>query len=187
MIENEFVPLTPRRLHRFVEPASALISDAAADDADAHSISPAPEPGPRAIEIADRPVIGPEEFRDTLQSATNPDAARAGTDSDATRIRAAAIELAAAACERALRYAVDRNPRLLARFVDDALRAAGSPRRAIVRIATSATIAAAESHTYDLVADPELSPGDVFVDCDAGSLGATVGERAERLVRAAAS
>lgn len=184
MIENEFVPLAPRRLHHFSEPAPVPVAAAADHDA-AHSIDPTHEPGPRAIEIAEGPDIGPEDSHGAL--SPDADAGRDFTDSDSIRIRAAAIGLAAAACARALGYALDRNPRLLARFVDDALRAAGSPRRAIVRIAPTATIGGAESRAYDLVADPTLSSGDVFVDSDAGTLGATIGERAERLVRAVAS
>jgi hypothetical protein len=106
---------------------------------------------------------------------------------DAARIRAAAIGLAAAACARALRYAVDRNPRLLARFVDDALRAAGSPQHAIVLLAPSAVTSACEPGDHDYVADASLSPGDVFVECADGTLGATIEQRAEGLVRAASS
>jgi len=86
-----------------------------------------------------------------------------------------------------LRYAVDRNPRLLARFVDDALRAAGSPKTATVRVAPATATAAGASTKHDVVADDTLSLGDVLVDCDAGVLGATIEERAARLVRAAAS
>ena len=173
MIENGFAPFAPRRLHRNDEPAPAAIADVAAEEDDAQPIAPVPEPEPVATAVAEPVATGQDEVDDLDRPATN--------------IRAAAIELAAAACARALRYAVDRNPRLLARFVDDALRAAGSPRTAVVRIAPLPPFVCAESDAHDFVADPALSPGDVFVDCEAGTLGATIEERAERLVRAAAS
>jgi Flagellar assembly protein FliH len=120
-------------------------------------------------------------------NAPGPQAAHNCADADAACIRAAAIRFAAAACARALRYAVDRNPHLVARFVDEALRAAGIPHNAVVRVAPSVTSAGAASKEHDFVADSSLTPGDVIIDCAAGTLGATLEERAELLVRAAAS
>jgi hypothetical protein len=187
MPENGFVPLAPRRLMRSIDPASAEMDQAAVNGEARHTVEPVPERGPITAVADDSALeLGRNEAVESQLTAA-PAFTRDFTDADATRVRAAAIELAASACARALRYAVDRNPRLLARFVDDALRAAGSPSSAIVRIACSAASAGAATIEHDFVADPSLSPGDVFVDCADGTLGATVEERAERLVRAAAS
>jgi len=162
MTDNGFTPLVPRRLLGGQE----LLAPATPDVGGQASLAPI------------------ETFAERRRASVS---ARVGAESDENRIRAAAVDLAAAACARALRYAVDRNPRLLARFVDDALRAAGSPKSATVRVAPPTAIAAAATMKYDVVADSTLSPGDVFIDCDAGELGATIEERAARLVRAAAS
>ncbi|HKW45462.1 MAG TPA: hypothetical protein VJN22_07380 [Candidatus Eremiobacteraceae bacterium] len=176
MSDREFVPFTPRRLER-----SHGVAVAAADRA----------PSEDAVPEADHALENDAPQCDALDNAAHREAdaslAPLGAASDASRIRAAAIELAAAACARALRYAVDRNPRLLARFVDEALRAAGSPQNAAVRVAPSCAPAGDYCLAHDFVSDPTLGAGDVFVDCSDGTLGATLEERAERLVRSAAT
>ena len=194
MTENEFVPLAPRRVGGQASLAPPDVGGQASlaplDVGGQASLAPLDVDGQASLAPLDvdlQASLAPLDVGGQASLAPFAAERRRSPEPDEPRIRAAAIELAAAACARALRYAVDRNPRLLARFVDDALRAAGSPRQAIVRIAPAVTIGGAESRAYDLVADPALSPGDVFVDCDAGTLGATIGERAERLVRAAAS
>lgn len=167
MPDNRFVPLVPRQLAR-VCPSVTTTADPAAStedlptpvDADPENASEQP------VEVAAACAIETEY-------------------PDVVSVRDLAIELAAAACARALRYAVDRNPRLLARFVDDALRAAGNPKDAVVRVATPTAFTGDHPGTHALVADPSLSAGDVFVTCDAGTLGATIEERAALLVRAA--
>ncbi|HEY5095572.1 MAG TPA: hypothetical protein VII69_10680, partial [Candidatus Eremiobacteraceae bacterium] len=152
MIDSGFVPLVPRRL------VGGQASLAPSDVGEQASLAP-PDVGGQAS-LA--PFAG--------ERRRGPSLTPINTEPDEIRIRAAAVELAAAACARALRYAVDRNPRLLARFVDDALRAAGSPKTATVRVAPPMAVAAARSTEHDVVADHGLSPGDVFVDCDAGTV-----------------
>lgn len=179
MSENGFVPFSPRRLERVVE---------ASPDSDLAAIA-APAPECSAAESEHVDVEAPEAVTQ-LEATTVGNAVEAshiGGALDGARVRDEAIRLAATACSRALRYAVDRNPRLVARFVDDALRAAGSPRHAIVRVAPSATASAQEQREHDYVADTSLAPGDVFIVCADGTLGATIEQRAEGLVRAASS
>jgi hypothetical protein len=179
MHDNGFVPLAPRRLQRAGEPA-ATESAAVRHVEDPHV--PEIEHGSGLPENGDRIESGV-----TGLNAPGPQALHNCADADAACIRVAAIRFAAAACARALRYAVDRNPHLVARFVDEALRAAGIPHNAVVRVAPSVTFAGALSKEHDFVADSSLTPGDVFIDYAAGTLGATLEERAELLVRAAAS
>ena len=185
MPDNGFVPFAPRRLRRPGDSAIAEVERAAA-----RVVEEPPE-----TEVAQGPVMAEDGGRiesetgdaDVPLPAQDSSTAHRCTDVDAACIRAAAIRYAAAACARALRYAIDRNPRLIARFVDDALRAAGSPHNAVVRVAPAVTSVGAASKEHDFVADSSLAPGDVFVDCPAGTLGAMLEERAELLVRAVAS
>ena len=167
MSENGFMPFVPRRLERHCASAPAT-SDQTASTED----PPVPA------------VVEPENISGLSGEVAAACAIEAG-DSDVVSVRDLAIELAAAACARALRYAVDRNPRLLARFVDDALRAAGNPKDAAVRVAPATSITGDHAGTHTFVADPSLSPGDVVVSCESGTLGATIEDRAARLVRAA--
>jgi hypothetical protein len=169
MPDSRFVPLAPRRLQRAHESACAEIENAVpVCAADEQCCEP-------AVHLAPMVAAGPD--RADAESC----------DTDAAVIRATAIRIAAAACARALGYAVNRNPRLVARFVDEALRAAGSPHNAVVRVAPAVTTVGPEAREHDFVADPSLAPGDVFIDCAAGAIGATLRERADILVRAVAS
>jgi len=192
MSENGFEPFSPRRLQRVIEesPDAEVVAILEASHAPDAAFQPA------AIAAQAVGCSAATGSHVDIQTSPQPEVTTVGdaietshTDGalDGARIRAAAIGLAATACARALRYAVDRNPRLLARFVDDALRAAGSPRHAIVRLAPSVAISAREQSDHDYVADATLAPGDVFVDCADGTLGSTIEQRAEGLVRAAAS
>jgi hypothetical protein len=208
MLDNGFVPFEPRRLTRKTDSASAGIDTVSADRRGAQPQEPetatevematdsfSPEGSERAESDTggvDVSTNGDADNTDTGRaddSGHAPDASvvHICADADVACIRATAIRIAAAACARALRYAVDRNPRLVARFVDEALRAAGGPRDAIVRVAPAVASAGVASRDHDLVADLSLSPGDVFIDCAAGTLGATLDERAELLVRGCAS
>jgi len=170
MPDNGFVPLTPRRLQR----TSGV------------TIQPEVEPAPDLAECSER-VESKTGNTDTSLQSLAPGVAHICPETDEARIRAVAIDLAATACARALHYAIDRNPRLVARFVDDALRAAGNPRNAVVRVAPAVTAVGAASRQHDFVADPSLAPGDVSIECAEGTVGATVEERAALLVRGAAS
>jgi hypothetical protein len=170
MPDDGFVPLTPRRLQR----ASGV------------TIQPEVEQAPDLAERSER-IEAETGGADASLHSLEPGVAHICPETDEARIRALAIDLAATACARALHYAIDRNPRLVARFVDDALRAAGSPRSAVIRVAPAVTVIGVESKQHDFVADPSLAAGDVFIDCAAGTVGATVEERAALLVRGAAS
>jgi Flagellar assembly protein FliH len=99
-------------------------------------------------------------------------------------IRNEAVRLAAIACGRALRHAVMMHPAVIARFVDDAIEAAGHP-HARIRLHPD-SVATIVVPDHELIADERLSPGDVMVECDGTSVGATLIERASLLVSAAA-
>jgi hypothetical protein len=195
MPEHGFVPLSPRRLHPLIDIDSGAGADPSREAPTAFEAGLGPldvvaatdhlsANASVAIESAAAPAaIVPEvALPGDVLAAEHLDVAL-----DAARIRSAAIGLAAAACARALRYAIDRNPRLLARFVDDALRAAGGPQHATVRLAASAPLSGGEPGDHDFITDASLSPGDVFVDCADGTLGATIEQRAQGLVRAVSS
>jgi hypothetical protein len=134
-------------------------------------------------------VVGQASLAPTEEAACERCATRSCDDDgiDPRLIRAAAIPLAAAACARALRYAIDRNPRLIIRFVDDALAAAGAAaRRATIRVTPDHVGAFGPERAQTVAGDEALGPGDVFIDTPAGAIGAHLGDRADLLVRAAA-
>ena len=101
-------------------------------------------------------------------------------------VRALAIRLAGEACARALHQAIARNPLFVARFVDDALRAAGGQNGARARVRHEAAAACANRVRCDLASDDALAPGEVVVETASGSVRATLEDRAQILVRAAA-
>jgi hypothetical protein len=183
MTDNRFVPHEPRRRMR---PVSAL-----AQPRDAEEAPQTEQPSFATTESAPRePICESDDAPiDAQVPACERCAARACDDGgiDPRLIRAAAIPLAAAACARALRYAIDRNPRLIVRFVDDALAAAGAAaRRATIRMAPNCIAAFDPERAHAVTADEELGPGDVFIDTPAGTIGALLAERADLLVRSAA-
>jgi len=182
MSDNGFVPFAPRRLCGSSDLKSGASEDPAAGQRESEPRVPVAESGP---------LVAPDvvEFETVIadESAADQNIKHICADADAACIRAAAIRFAADACARALHYAVDRNPRLVARFVDEALRAAGSPHNAVVRVAPAATSVGVASKKHDFVADSSLEMGDVFIDSATGTLGATLEERAELLVRAVAT
>jgi hypothetical protein len=102
-----------------------------------------------------------------------------------SQIRSEAIRLAVVACGRALRRAVLVHPRVIAAFVDDAFEAAGRPEHARVRV-HGALIQLLNAPQCDRIADDEMEKGDVVIECDGTTVGATIEERAELLVRAVA-
>lgn len=182
MVDQAFTPFAPRRLAQQIETAR-----------------PAPESPPRsrhvrvayarlhsllssrvqnvgavdlgsthaAAEVSQPPA--PRSWEALTQSA----AARSESDDAETRtiqIREEAIRIAVAACAMALRDTAKRYPGAIARFVDDALRAAGVTDR------------------VQLQAPPQRSDdGDVELLVAAGSVGASVDDRARVLVLAAAA
>ncbi len=101
-------------------------------------------------------------------------------------LREEAIRFAAIACARALRKAVAADADELTRYVDEALRACGRVGRAAIHLHPEDAIAFRPSREADVVADASLARGAVSVTTDAGTLGATIEERALLLARAAA-
>lgn len=101
-------------------------------------------------------------------------------------VRARAIELAGVACARALHAAVARNRLFVARFVDDAIAAAGKSSAKRVRLSPDDAAAIAGRVGADVVADPAVEAGEVVVETPSGSVRATIEERSASLVRAAA-
>src|SRR5580700_4243624 len=125
MTDSRFAPYEPRR---YSKPMSAITEVCDPEPALAIEQAPVAE----SEEAAREPVC---ESADAHTEAPlfrcERCAARAWDDDgvDPQLVRAAAIPLAAAACARALRYAIDRNPRLIVRFVEDVLTAAGAAAR----------------------------------------------------------
>jgi len=160
---GEFVPFVPRRVRRSpltdVEPPSAPApSDSENDAMRAAPSLPAQPPFALACDPAGR----------------------------AAAVREEAVRLAGLACARALHEAIARNPLFVTRFVEDALRASGDTSRARVRLRPVEASTCAGAVKCDVVADDALEPGEVVVECDRGTVRATIEERARRLARAAA-
>jgi Flagellar assembly protein FliH len=107
-------------------------------------------------------------------------------DNFATAVRACAIRFAAIACARALHEAIARNPLFVARFVNDAILAAGGIEGARVRLSPQDAAACADTLACEIIADTALQTGEVRIEKNGCSAGATLEERASLLVRAAA-
>jgi len=102
----------------------------------------------------------------------------------AFEIRNEAVRLASIACGRALRHAVLLHPQIIAAFVDDALRTTGG--RTTHRILVhEGLISYVDQHHRFVEGNADLSPGDLVIDVDGGSVGADLEARAELLVAAA--
>ena len=99
-------------------------------------------------------------------------------------LRDRAIALAAEACALALHEAVARNPLFVRRFVDDALRAAGTVQAKAVRL-HPASAAICGGVEREIIADSALQCGEVVVETDSGSVRAVIEDRAALLARAA--
>jgi hypothetical protein len=104
----------------------------------------------------------------------------------AARVRERAIELAGEACARALHEAIAKNPLFVARFVDDAIEAAGRTSAKRVRLSPADAAACSGRVAIDVVADETVASGEVVVESANGTAGATIDRRAELLVRAMA-
>jgi flagellar assembly protein FliH len=165
VIDDVFEPFVPRRIERHAATASSAPPAVAA-------IAPEPEPPAQDIDDALPAVFVPPQPDPLACSAA---------------VRAMAIRLASAACARALREAVARNPLFVARFVDEALRAAADPVDASVRLNPSDARLCAGFIPCDTIADAGLERGQVIVQAGSGAIEATIDERASTLVRAFAS
>lgn len=178
-----FIPFEPRPLARPVEAVAAR-----EPDVQTQAASEVHEGEPDETQIEDTPAHAPQAAELATPKCPRCAEHRCEREMDAGLVRAAAISVAASACARALRYAIDRNPRLIARFVDDALAAAGVLSGVTtVRVAAgSAAHVTPDRSPAAITEDAALNPGDVFVISDHGVVGATLEERAHLLVRAAA-
>ena len=201
MAEREFVPFLPRR---FARPDSSLsAAEPAAEEATTGVDGIIDSVSPEAVE---QPVAQPPGVS---QSADDAGAAVDQDDSEPTlrcethienvarevspiapvcdhawEIRNEAVRLASIACGRALRHAVLLHPQIIAAFVDDALRTTGG--RTIKRILVhEGLISYVDQHRRFVEGNAELSPGDLVIDVDDGSIGADLETRAELLVAAA--
>ncbi len=131
-------------------------------------------PGPDAT---DRDAVA--EFRDEV--------ARSCDETQvAASVRERAIKIAGEACARALREAIARNRLFVARFVDDAIEAAGPGSSRTVRLSPIDAAACQGRLGTSVVADEGVAPGEVVVETEHGKITATVDQRALLLVRAVA-
>ena len=101
-------------------------------------------------------------------------------------LRELATRLAADACARALRHALAKNPLFIARFVEDAIVAAGSAVPRVIRLCSADATALGHPKDGRVQIDDRLTSGDVVLATAEGVLEATLGDRALMLVRAAA-
>ena len=180
MTLDGFVPFVPRVVTRRngraaqEEPAgTSLAADAA----------PAPEQTPSTVEVAPPPAATVEDDR-----AEHRDDGSAQHDDARTlaAIREQAISIAGEACARALHVAIARNPLFVARFVDDAIEAAGRGGAKTVRLSPVDAAACRGRTTACVVADKSVALGEVIVETVDGTVGATMQQRAQILVRSVA-
>jgi flagellar biosynthesis/type III secretory pathway protein FliH len=104
----------------------------------------------------------------------------------AAAVRDEAIRFATIAAARALRTALAHDAAALTRYVDDALRACGRVVHSRVRLHPADAALYRPRRDVEIVADASAARGDVSVETDAGTVGATIEDRAALLVRAAA-
>jgi hypothetical protein len=170
----EFAPLRPRQAGVAAAPASADVKlDIALEP-------PMEEAIPSfALEqpVPDPPVLTDSVPREPPVSYTEEQLAEA--------VREEAIRFASIATARALRVAL-LDAAALTGYVDDALRACGRIVHPIVHLHPADARAYRPQRDVEIVADPELERGEIAVAIGGGSIGATIEERAELLVRAAA-
>ena len=101
-------------------------------------------------------------------------------------VREEAIRIAAVATARALRTALAHDASALTQYVDDALRACGRLVRAKVALHPADVVRYRPRRDVDVFADESSDQGDVAVETDAGSVRASIEQRAALLARRAA-
>lgn len=173
-LASAFVPFAPRVVTRRPPFAGhALVTERADDEGPSDDdTTPSPEPGADVMEaVEEAPPVDPiDEIDDSRHLAL---------------VREQAIGIAGKACARALHAAIARNPLFIARFVEDAIAAAGpSPTR--VRLSPADAQACGAFVDAEVVADRLVARGEVVVDTADGSVRATIEKRCAILVRAAA-
>ncbi len=156
----------------------------------AHASDPAPSETREAIAAPEEPIAHPNQTDEPGMSApkalpsTLPDAG-CTSPTCIQRARTLAIRLAGEACARALKQAIAKNPLFVARFVGDALTAAGLPADATVRLCALDAPVCRAGVAAAIEVDDSLGRGDVIVAACDGTLRAVLDERAALLVRAA--
>jgi len=183
--ERHFIPFVPRTIGSLLAPeASAEPQEQVEMQAEfAPRLDPPPQADPDleapkpSEPQADEAVTSRPPFSAALHAALQ-------TAAIAVAARGEAIRLACIATGRILRHALVVDPKIIARFVDDAL-AAACDEAATARV-NPAHLPALADQGMRCIADERLGFGEVVVDLPAGSIGATVEERAELIVRAAA-
>jgi flagellar assembly protein FliH len=162
-----FEPFVPRRAHR----GRARTEETPSIEATV-SESP-PNPPETEVDSASAFVVEPGPAR------------QHDHDTCFVEMRQRIIALAAEACARALKCAVARNPLFVARFVDEALTKMGSAEEVSAVLHADDASACAQIIACEVKADGSLERGTVIVRAAGSSIGATLEERADLLVRAA--
>lgn len=185
MTEPSFLPFVPRPRRQEktrdvpLDPAAPQVFEQTRDELQPEKPPAAPKidlSEPQQPEEEQPPADEPDAlFSSELRSALAQAARRA-------EIRAEAVRLACLATGRILRHAVAFDPKVVARFVDDAL-AAAQDEQAIVHL-NSAHRSALSARGPQYVADERAAAGAVAVELAAGDVAATLEQRAELVVRA---
>lgn len=180
MTPDGFAPFVPRVV--VVRPqAQATPIDPGNNAVTEESASPAldkPVEEVQSAPVAIAPAV-PAEFR-------NDEAKCCEEAHSAASVRERAIRIAGEACARALREAIARNPLFVARFVDDAIEAAGRGSGKTVRLSPVDAAACRGRVATSVVADEGVAAGEVVVETAHGNVAATIDQRAQLLVRAVA-
>jgi hypothetical protein len=198
MPDADFTPLRPRRhvvagtawTSGQMEPVGELMpacvptSPAAICDED----PPSPSNDDTTIQDVSESVTAAERS-ETPPGATgdSDDAAEDSYDDEerAAALREEAIRFASIATARALRTTLAQDAAALTCYVDDALRACGRVVRARVRLHPVDAALYRPRSDVEIIADASSARGEVTVETDTGTLGATIEERAALLARAA--
>jgi len=182
-----------RNAERFAAfvPRKVAAKDVDLPAAEERSLPPAPVvPSPLqpvassdAIELEETPAEAPRptEATATTDRAGSNSRSCAGAAIEAVT-RARAVELAIAATGQALRGAVAMDASAIARFVDDAVAAAGEYPMECCRLNPEDARAVAGGGLR-VVADPSIERGGLLLEGSGVRIGASLGERAELLVR----
>jgi len=180
MTQNGFTPFEPRVV--IVRPrAQATPLDPGSDAVREESVSPA---SPQSVENV---LSVPDALDQTDPAEDREDEAKCCDEArTAASVRERAIKIAGEACARALREAIARNPLFVARFVDDAIEAAGSGSGKVVRLSPVDATACRGRLAMSVVSDEGVASGEVVVETAHGTVAATIDQRAQLLVRAVA-
>lgn len=169
MTPDGFAPFVPRIVvvRRQAEAIPPSTASAAGSE---EEVLPAPaQPDPKP----------PVEVRDE-------EARCRGEERTVESVRELAIKIAGEACARALREAIAKNPLFVARFVDDAMEAAGRGSGNTVRLSPVDAVSCRGRLAMSVVADSGVAPGEVVVETPHGIVTASIDQRAYLLVRAVA-